>query len=489
MIEIAFDNRSRTVQPRVSVIVVDWSCRESFHVLKYLNEQSAAREDYEVVWIEYYGARPKALETAATGVHPNPMIDRWIIMNMPGKVYYHKHLMYNAGLIAARGEIIVICDSDAVLRPSFIKSIIKTFEDNPGVVLHLDQVRNNDKRFYPFNYPPVDEILGKGCLNWKDGKTTGLLDMDDELHARNYGACFCAKRRDIINIGGADEHDDYLGHVCGPYEMTFRLRNAGLKIIWHDEEFLYHVWHPGTDGEANYMGPHNGRNMSTTALRVRSTRRIKPLVENPAIRAMRLHPDEIIYEPLLNQCVPEQELDRWAIRNLRPAHDSDELNGMFLKNPLSAIRLATTFLTIGVKQFHMKATRFSRQPKSAMDVFRKAFKAYAFVKNMARYNRYVLRSCEECLKTLAAENVKEFALYGTGDVAKVLYRLSQPSPVKVGAVYDRTEGNSFSSFSVRPVNTIRDYKGKVVVATLAGASESAEFLKSMDVDEKNILLL
>ena len=104
------------------------------------------------------------------------------------------------------------------------------------------------------------------------------LDLDDELHARNYGACFCAKRADIISIGGADEHDDYLGHVCGPYEMTFRLRNAGLRIIWHEQEFLYHVWHPGTDGESNYMGPHNGRNMSTTALRIRSTRRIMPLV-------------------------------------------------------------------------------------------------------------------------------------------------------------------------------------------------------------------
>ena len=42
---------------------------------------------------------------------------------------------------------------------------------------------------------------------------------------------------------------------------------------------------------------------------------------------------------------------------------------------------------------------------------------------------------------------------------------------------------------VLPVNTIRGYKGKVVVATFAGAMESAEFLKSMDVDEKSIVLL
>ena len=123
MIEIAFDNRSRTIQPKVSVIIVDWSCRESFHVLEYLNKQEAAREDYEVVWIEYYNARPAPLTKATTAFGVNPTIDKWIIMNMPGNVYYHKHLMYNAGVIAASGEIIVICDSDAVLRRPLSKAL------------------------------------------------------------------------------------------------------------------------------------------------------------------------------------------------------------------------------------------------------------------------------------------------------------------------------------------------------------------------------
>jgi hypothetical protein len=129
--------------------------------------------------------------------------------------------------------------------------------------------------------------LGPGVINWRDGKTNGLWDTADPLHTRNYGACFCARRSDLIAIGGADEHLDYLGHVCGPYELTFRLVNKGLREIWHDQVFLYHTWHPGSDGDFNYIGPHDGRHMSATALAVRETRRIMPLVENASIRGLR----------------------------------------------------------------------------------------------------------------------------------------------------------------------------------------------------------
>ncbi|NIQ00586.1 MAG: hypothetical protein GWM98_09485, partial [Nitrospinaceae bacterium] len=52
-------------------------------------------------------------------------------------------------------------------------------------------------------------------------------------------------------------------------------------------EFLFHTWHPGTDGHNNYLGPHDGRNMSSTALRARFTGRTRPLRENAAIERLR----------------------------------------------------------------------------------------------------------------------------------------------------------------------------------------------------------
>jgi len=60
-----------------------------------------------------------------------------------------------------------------------------------------------------------------------------------------------------------------------------------LTEVWHPSEFLYHTWHPGQAGDGNYLGPHDGRHMSTTALEARTSGRVLPLLENPAIAALR----------------------------------------------------------------------------------------------------------------------------------------------------------------------------------------------------------
>ncbi len=282
--------RDYPAPPKVSVILLDWSCRESFHSLHYLNKQSVPRDSYELLWVEYYNREAPQIQEQVDARKQDggaPPIDQWILLDVPDEVYYHKHVMYNAGIEAARGEIVVICDSDAVFTENFIKTIIDAFPPEGGIVLHLDQVRNYHKTFYPFNFPSIGQITGPGAVNFKDGKTTGLLDTKDPLHKRNYGACFAALRSDLIAIGGADEDDTYLGHICGPYEMTFRLRNAGKREIWHQSELLYHVWHPGQAGAQNYFGPHDGKHMSATALAVIQSKRVMPLVENPVIKGLR----------------------------------------------------------------------------------------------------------------------------------------------------------------------------------------------------------
>lgn len=294
--------RNDNLNPTVSIILVDWSCRESFHALEYLNNLSIPRDQYEIIWIEYYHRAPapirEGLDKSAAEDKPS-YLDQWIVMNMPENIYYHKHLMYNIGIIASRGRIICICDSDAVFAPTFVVNILQAFTDRE-IVLHIDELRNLDHRFYPFNYPTINEILGDGCV-----KGSG--------HHINYGACMCALREDLIAIGGADEHIDYLGHICGPYEMTFRLRNNGKKEIWHQNEFIYHVWHPGTDGAGNRFGPHVGH-MSTTADQASKTGRIFPLVENPSIRDLRLgKKSNASAEELLSYAIRDEFYKDWII--------------------------------------------------------------------------------------------------------------------------------------------------------------------------------
>ena len=107
--KVLFENNNPAA-PEVSFVLLDWSCRESFHTLQYLGDQSVSRGRYEIIWIEYYGRRSPEIEAGVKGcnwLQKPPAVDRWIVMEMPEEVCYHKHLMYNIGIVAARGKIIV----------------------------------------------------------------------------------------------------------------------------------------------------------------------------------------------------------------------------------------------------------------------------------------------------------------------------------------------------------------------------------------------
>ncbi len=315
--EILFES-GLTEKPKVSFILLDWSCRESFHMLHYLSQQNVPRDNYEIIWIEYYNRRSpeirKLLEDCASQSKPPPL-DQWIVMDMPDTLYYHKHLMYNIGTVLSKGRIVTICDSDAMVRPTFVETIIKSFEEDPNIALHMDEVRNNDQRFYPFNYPSFDEVEGEGAINFKDGTTSGLIDTVDPLHTLNYGACLCARRDDLFAIGGSDEHLDYLGHICGPYELTFRLKNFGRKEFWHPSELLYHVWHPGQAGNGNYVGPHDGMHMSSTALEAAKSGRTQPLLMNKAIRALQEDPAQKS-KNLIPQLIDPSCFEKWTYQTM-----------------------------------------------------------------------------------------------------------------------------------------------------------------------------
>ncbi len=314
-------SRGRT---RVSVILIDWGVRESFHSLHYLNRQTANRADYELIWVEFYDRKPDGLRRmAAQGTGCFPVLDKWLVLGYPDDYVFHKHRAYNAGILAAEGDVCVVCDSDAIFRPTFIESIIRAFAEKPASVVHLDEVRNTSRRFYPFNYPEVEDVLGEGCINWRGTTTLGLDDSPDMLHHANYGACMAARRADLLAVGGADEHLDYLGYVCGPYDLTFRLVNYGRDERWLRDEYLYHTWHPNQYGwNTDYQGPHDGMHMALLALESRVTFRVGPCVPNPWLTWSRwrrpLDPRRLL------ELVGEREESAWRA-GAQPAQPGDRV--------------------------------------------------------------------------------------------------------------------------------------------------------------------
>jgi hypothetical protein len=489
------------------VVLLDWSCRESFHILDYLAKQTVPRIRFEIIWIEYFSRRAEGIDrkiAAATDAGMPPPLDQWIILDVPGDVYYHKHLMYNVGLLASRGEIVVICDSDAVVGPGFMEQVIRSFDEDRKIVLHFDQVRNNDSKLYPFNYPAIETITGRGAINWANGKTTGMWDTEDILHTRNYGACMAALREDLIAIGGADEHIDYLGHICGPYEMTFRLVNHGKTERWHEEEFLYHVWHPGQAGEKNYIGPHDGHHVSTRALQAKFAGRVLPFAENPAVRSLRLARAPVPLEELLAAAVSTDRLQLWSASGIPKLRHRLVQALRSARAPVVTIHLFNTLSKVFLRQVRRKARQLAESDGSAAPAsapqdsagMRPAIggvtalirKTYGFFRRALEFCIYATERSRECLNTLAAGGVSEVSLYGTGDLAEIIYALTFDASVRVKNIYDDDRGR-FHSYNVLPVQNSGRSSEKVIVTSFRGVEEKINRLRSYGVTPDRIVVL
>jgi hypothetical protein len=517
--EIVFDH-PRALGISISFVLLDWSCRESLHILDYLNEQTLPRDRYEILWIEYYKLHGTELqrridESRARNEHPP--VDVCSVLGMPESLYYHKHLMYNAGILLARGRIICFCDSDAFMRPTFAESILRQFEADPNIVLHFDEVRNNDRRYYPFDYPSFDDVVGPGCGNWVDGRPLGLADRIDPLHTRNYGACMCARRDDLIAIGGADMHFDYLGHICGPYELTFRLTNAGRREVWHSEEWLYHVWHPGQAGDRNYAGPHDGKHMSTTALNARVTKRVEPLVPHPAIARLR---DGTPTQLLLKEVIVADWLNAWDVRGVETRARSYRLGKTEIRlmervaphEPLTAdpaitpqrrltrygkIRLLPLVLGLMCRQFQVKYQIAKlRLPVPGMaasvhEPFRKVGALLGFLQRMVEYNRHLLKVCWVHLCYVASLGHSEVAIYGDGDAARILSALCTLHPIRIRAVcrFDGLEHRQYSPHETWSEDRLIAYEGMVIVAAFVNSAEHVRRLEHLGVDRARLVVL
>src|SRR5579864_3235134 len=91
--------------------------------------------------------------------------------------------------------------------------------------------------------------------------------------------------------------------------MTFRLMNFGRRLVWESDEYMYHTWHPGSDGTMDYFGPHDGLQMSATAFQALNAARVRPLVENEAIRRLRTGEGEAAPEALVASLVNPAYVD------------------------------------------------------------------------------------------------------------------------------------------------------------------------------------
>lgn len=154
------------------------------------------------------------------------------------------HADANAALLRARGELISLCDGTLVLPEHFAQSIVASFDDGQGVLSR--------------------PLLLQHRLAGHD---------PDPRRA----ACLSMRRIDALRLGGLDEHPHFAADAGAPFELGWRLINAGIEAGWHPRVTLDQA-RPLPRSEAALAA----------ALDALSSGRLLPLQENAAVRAARL---------------------------------------------------------------------------------------------------------------------------------------------------------------------------------------------------------
>jgi GT2 family glycosyltransferase len=209
-----------TTPLRISIIMVDGAFRQSYHAVDFFCTQDFPTDEFELLWVEFTDyVHPQLAEAVAR--YPNARI---ITLNQSGD--YHPALCFNAGIEAARGDLLVIPDADQACEPDTLQRLWDAHQRDERLVMYL------------FRYDePEDQHIEPIALET-------LAHLQQVCHLRspsNFGACLTVRKRWLLEINGYDRYWPFhTGFHAHGLDVNTRLKNLGLPIVWHPGIKLYH---------------------------------------------------------------------------------------------------------------------------------------------------------------------------------------------------------------------------------------------------------
>jgi len=203
---------------KISVVLIDGEFRGNTYAAEYCSRQDFPEDEYEIIWAEFYRNVPTTVK--------NQRKVKIITLEHPQGTTYHSSYCFNAGIAAAKGELVVIPDADQIVPPDFLRKLWELHSEYERLVV------------YPYRY---DEI--------REGALSSLsfeeLEKKCVLKNRlNYGGCLSVRKKWLLEINGYEQHKIFSGgfHANG-LDVYTRFKNYGLAIMWAPHIRMYHPWH------------------------------------------------------------------------------------------------------------------------------------------------------------------------------------------------------------------------------------------------------
>ncbi|MGA9667120.1 MAG: glycosyltransferase family A protein, partial [Gallionella sp.] len=117
---------------KISVVMVDGSFRENFHIIGSLASQTFPEEDYEVLWVEFYADVNDSLKE-------NDDIRVITLGNSPDKEY-HSSYCFNEGIRQSKGEVLIIPDADVMVEPTLLETVWKEHQSCGRLAMYFHRL-------------------------------------------------------------------------------------------------------------------------------------------------------------------------------------------------------------------------------------------------------------------------------------------------------------------------------------------------------------
>lgn len=221
-----------TGQPEVSVVIgfKDWGLERLMLSIRSIHDSLGA-VPHEVIISDYGSEDTESVALAAERVGARHEI-------VPTNGEWSRSRALNAGVRAARGEILLATDADMLFSPSSLHKVVAQLHQQPHEIVIL-QCRDLPVGF-------SHEVVSEVGFDWTRFASIG------QIRPRWGMGGLVAVRRDLWGrVRGWDERM----HTYGGEDVDFakRAQKAGARINWLDEPgvAMYHIWHPSSGASAS----------------------------------------------------------------------------------------------------------------------------------------------------------------------------------------------------------------------------------------------
>jgi glycosyltransferase involved in cell wall biosynthesis len=207
--------------PEISVVIPTYNRLDMLaRVIPTLLEQDLAPSEYELLVCDSRSTDGTAEYVAQVrDAHAN-------VRHLAGS-YSGRAAARNAGIAAARGDIVVFNDADILASPNLLSTHLRRHRERRGIAVVGLEVQVNDFEEYLYKR---DHPATRGHLHTPSRKRLSWLYF--------LTGNASVRREDLVRAGRFDEGFTGYGHE--DLELGYRLQKMGIEIIYEPDAVNYH---------------------------------------------------------------------------------------------------------------------------------------------------------------------------------------------------------------------------------------------------------